>query len=184
MPYSAHYGARWPGPNHMDLDDPDKSLQKPSFPSEQHATNSCPDGHTRPLQEPAERAWWADSMRALHPKDCPYFNSPPLASSPTTVTLCPPPDILPAVLAPGDLCPNTQVSLFAPTWTPSSVLGAKGRPALGAHTQRVSNFNLRPRAAQGDGDLLQAGVKGNPPRVLTALLVVCGQQVHLGGLDC
>lgn len=49
MPSSGHHGARWPGPNHMDLDDPDKSLQNPSFPSEQHATNSCPDGRTRPL---------------------------------------------------------------------------------------------------------------------------------------
>lgn len=53
----------------------------------------------------------------------------------------------------------------------------------GAPTCRVPDLNLRGRAAQGDGDLLQAGVERDGPRVLPAVLVVRRQQVDFGGLD-
>lgn len=52
-----------------------------------------------------------------------------------------------------------------------------------APTCRVPDLDLRGRAAQGDGDLLQAGVKGDGPRVLPAVLTVRRQQVDFGGLD-
>lgn len=52
-----------------------------------------------------------------------------------------------------------------------------------APTCRVPDLDLRGRAAQGDGDLLQAGVERDGPRVLPAVLVVRGQQVDFGGLD-
>ena len=67
---------------------------------------------------------------------------------------------------------------------PAQSQGQGGGQPWVARTQRVLDFDLGPRATQGDGDLLQAGVKGDLPRVLAAFLVVRGQQVHLGGLDC
>lgn len=47
----------------------------------------------------------------------------------------------------------------------------------------IPDFDLWSGAAHGDGDFLQAGVKGNQPGVLSPPLVVCGQQVDFGGLD-
>lgn len=53
----------------------------------------------------------------------------------------------------------------------------------GAPTCRVPDLDLRGRAAQGHGDLLQAGVEGDGPRVLPPVLMVRRQQVDFGGLD-
>lgn len=67
---------------------------------------------------------------------------------------------------------------------PAQPRGQRRGQSSDAHTQWVSDFDLGTRATQGDGDFLQAGVQGDPPRVLALLLVVRGQQVHLGSLDC
>lgn len=80
------------------------------------------------------------------------------------------------------LCHPGSLSLSPPGLLAQS-RGQRRGQCWGAHTQWVTDFDLGSWTAQGDGDLLQAGVKGNLPRVLALLLVVCGQQVHLGGLD-
>lgn len=49
-------------------------------------------------------------------------------------------------------------------------------------TLRVSYLNVGRRAAEGHGDLLETGVKGQLPNVADATGVISGQQVDLGGL--
>lgn len=48
-------------------------------------------------------------------------------------------------------------------------------PLLWAPTCRILDFDPWGRATQGDGDLLQARVKGHGPHVLPSVLVVRGQ---------
>lgn len=124
------------------------------------------------------------------PGDCHHFNSPRWAanglpeSSRTVGTLSAlhSASPLPSMLLESCVQNPLASSLSHPGLLFQSQGQGGGQP-WGSRTQRVSDFDLGPWATQGDGDLLQAGVKGDPPCVLAALLVVRGQQVHLGGLD-
>ena len=124
------------------------------------------------------------------PRDGHHFNSSRwaanglAASSPTVDTLSAfhSASPLPSVLLEFYVQNLLASSLSHPGLLFQSQAQGGGQPR-GARTQRVSDFNLGPWATQGDGDLLQAGVEGDLPRVLAALLVVRGQQVHLGGLE-
>lgn len=51
-----------------------------------------------------------------------------------------------------------------------------------SHTLRVSDLNVGRWAAEGHGDLLETGVKGQLPSVADAAGVIGGQQVDLGRL--
>lgn len=119
-----------------------------------------------------------------------HFNSPRWAanglpeSSPTVGTLSAldSPSPLPSMFLESRVQNPLASSLSHPGLLFQSQGQGGGQP-WDSHTQRVSDFDLGPWATQGDGDLLQARVKGDPPCVLATFLMVRGQQVHLGGLD-